>query len=269
MFASQTLSSEEKGYAQIMREALALIFNVCHFHKFLIGRRFTLVTDHTPLVKTLGPKQGILALAAARLQRWALILSAYEYNLEYMAGEENKEADMLSRLPMEVNVIDPNQELYHVDYCENLPVTAAEVAQETKADPILRRAYQYTLSGWNWKSHMDPMLQPYSQRSDELSVEENCLLWGTHVIILQKLQSIVLADLYENHLGSNRMKALARSYIWWPSLDMTLEELCMKFAKVRGINRLLVFLIHGCIPQHLGREFTQISRSWKVNIFLL
>ena len=68
-----------------------------------------------------------------------------EYNLEYMAGEENKEADMLSRLLMEVNVIDPNQELYHVDCCENLPVTAAEVAQETKADPILRRAYHTSI----------------------------------------------------------------------------------------------------------------------------
>ena len=129
------------------------------------------MTDHKPLVTILGPKQGIPALAAARLKRWVLILSAYEYNLEYMAGEENKEADMLSRLPMEVNVIDPNQELYHVDCCENLPVTAAEVAQETKADPILRRAFQYTLSGWNWKSHMYPRLQPYSRRSDELSVD--------------------------------------------------------------------------------------------------
>ena len=110
-FASRTLSSAEKGYAQIEREALVIIFGVRHFHMFLIGRRFTLVTDHKPFVKILGPKQGIPALAAARLQRWALILSAYEYNLEYMAGEENKEADMLSRLPMEVNVIDPNQEL--------------------------------------------------------------------------------------------------------------------------------------------------------------
>ena len=82
-----------------------------------------------------------------------------------MVGEENKEADMLFRLPVEVNVIDPNQELYHVDCCENLPVTAAEVAEETKADPILRRAYHYTLSGWNWKSHMDPRLQPYSRWS--------------------------------------------------------------------------------------------------------
>ena len=156
-------------------------------------------------------------------------LSAYKYNPEFKAGEENKEADMLSRLPMEVNIIDPNQELYHVDCCKNLPVTAAEVARQTKADPILRRAFQYTLSGWNWKSHMDPRVQPYSRRSDELSVEENCLLWGTRVIIPQKLQSRVLADLQENLLGSNRMKALARSYIWWPSLDMTLEELCKKY----------------------------------------
>ena len=69
---------------------------------------------------------------------------------------------------------------------------------------------------------MDPRLQPYSRRSYKLSVGKNCLLWGTRV------QSRVLADLHENHLGSNRMKALARSYIWWPSLDMTLEELCKK-----------------------------------------
>ena len=72
-FASRTLSSAEKGYPQIEREALAIICGVRHFHKFLIGQRFTLVTDHKPLVKILGPQQGIPALAAARLQRWALI----------------------------------------------------------------------------------------------------------------------------------------------------------------------------------------------------
>ena len=72
-FASRTLSSAEKGYPQIEREALAIICGVRHFHKFLIGQRFTLVTDHKRLVKILGPQQGIPALAAARLQRWALI----------------------------------------------------------------------------------------------------------------------------------------------------------------------------------------------------
>ena len=68
-FASLTLPSAEKGYAQIEREALVIIFGVRHFHKFLIGRKLTLVIDYNPLVKILGPKQGIPALAAARLQK--------------------------------------------------------------------------------------------------------------------------------------------------------------------------------------------------------
>ena len=75
VFTSRTLSSTERGYAQLEREALALINGVRQFHEYLIGRKFTLVTDHRPLHKILGPKQGIPTLAAARLQRWAIVLS--------------------------------------------------------------------------------------------------------------------------------------------------------------------------------------------------
>ena len=113
-----------ENYAQLEREALALIFGVKQFHKYLVGRSFTLVTDHRPLLKILGPKEGVPSLAAARLQRWALILSAYNYDLEYIPGANNREADMLSRLLVPVDVIDPNEEIYDLDYCEQLPVTA-------------------------------------------------------------------------------------------------------------------------------------------------
>ena len=123
-FASRTLSKAERNYAQLEREALALIFGVKQFHKYLVGRSFTLVTDHRPLLKILGPKEGVPSLAAARLQRWALILSAYNYDLEYIPGANNREADMLSRLLVPVDVIDPNEEIYDLDYCEQLPVTA-------------------------------------------------------------------------------------------------------------------------------------------------
>ena len=66
-FASRTLTKSEKNYAQLEKEALALIFGIKKFHQYLYGRRFKMVTDHKPLTAILGPKKGIPSLAAARL----------------------------------------------------------------------------------------------------------------------------------------------------------------------------------------------------------
>ena len=99
-YASRTLAPAELNYAQIEREALAIVFAVRKFHQYLYGRQFTLVTDHHPLCKLLGSNQGVPSLAAARMQRWALILSAYQYILEYTPSSQNECADCLSRLPL-------------------------------------------------------------------------------------------------------------------------------------------------------------------------
>ena len=82
-FASRTLSNSEKRYAQLEKEALSLIFGIQKFHSYLYVRAFTLYTDHKPLTTILNPKKGILPLSAARLQKWALLLVAYNYNIVY------------------------------------------------------------------------------------------------------------------------------------------------------------------------------------------
>ena len=44
-FVSRTLTDTEKKYSQVEKEDLACIFGLSHFHTYLFGHKFTLVTD--------------------------------------------------------------------------------------------------------------------------------------------------------------------------------------------------------------------------------
>ncbi|VDP31551.1 unnamed protein product [Schistosoma margrebowiei] len=77
--ASRILNLAERKYSQIEKEGLALVFAVKKFHKMIYGRRFTLLTDHKPLLSIFGSKSGIPAYTANRLQRWAITLLAYDF----------------------------------------------------------------------------------------------------------------------------------------------------------------------------------------------
>ena len=101
-FASRSLSNAEKNYSQIEKEGLSIIFGIKKFNQYLIGREFTLITDHKPLTYIFGPKSGIPSLTAARLQRWALLLSAYHYKIVFRSTKAHSNADALSRLPLKL-----------------------------------------------------------------------------------------------------------------------------------------------------------------------
>uniref|UniRef100_A0A914VKS3 RNA-directed DNA polymerase n=1 Tax=Plectus sambesii TaxID=2011161 RepID=A0A914VKS3_9BILA len=97
--ASKTLTTTESRYPQIEKEALAIIFGVTKFQQYLWGRRFTLRTDHKPLVKIFGPKRGLPVTSVNRLQNYAITLMHYAFDIEYVRTEEFGQADGLSRLP--------------------------------------------------------------------------------------------------------------------------------------------------------------------------
>ena len=99
-YGSRTFSASELNYSQLEKEALAIIFGIKKFHKFLYGRPFTLVTDHKPLVTILGPRSSLPTLAAARLQHWVLLLSGYQYKIEFHSTTKHGNADGLSQLPI-------------------------------------------------------------------------------------------------------------------------------------------------------------------------
>ena len=65
----------------------------------------------------------------------------------------------------------------------------------------------------------------------ELTVDGDCQLWAARMVIPKKLQGRVLTELHSNHPGMSLMKAVTRSYAWWP-----------------GLNQDIHGLLKGCIP---------------------
>ena len=97
-YASRSLSDTEKKYSTYEKEALIIIFCVTHFCPYLYGRKFTLVTDHKPLVWFQNSKD-----PCSQVSRWRLKLAEYDFDVVYWAGKMNVNADALSRNPIDDN----------------------------------------------------------------------------------------------------------------------------------------------------------------------
>ena len=228
-YASRSLSETERRYAQIDKEALSIIFAVKRFHQYLFGLSFTIITDHKPLLGLFGYNKVIPAMSSSRMQRWTLMLSAYDYTIEHRSGIKNSNADALSHLPMQ-NTVDesevkiPGDVVFVLDHLnQQTTTTAAQIRNHTRRDPTLAKVLQHVQSGWPEGSFPTPV-KPYANRKLELSVDSGCVLWGARVIIPTSLRSVGLNELHEVHTGVVRMKSLARSFVWWPNVDHDIEQ---------------------------------------------
>ena len=223
-FASRSLADAEKKYSQLDKEALAIIFGVKKFHHYVYGRNFTILSDHKPLKHLFDYSRPIPAMASARIQRWALTLSAYQYDIEYKPGSAHANADLLSRLPLPDapgKVPIPGETVLLMEALHTLPVTAAEIKRWTERDPLMSTVRKMVLQGWQPTTEEE--LRPFHSRRNELSVHDGCVLWGSRVVIPQAGRARVLGELHEEHPGTSRMKALARSVAWWPKMDSDIE----------------------------------------------
>ncbi|KAK2557053.1 Retrovirus-related Pol polyprotein from transposon 17.6 [Acropora cervicornis] len=94
-FASRTLTSTERGYAQIEKECLAIVFACERFNQYLFGRNSVSVqSDHKP-PETIFVKP--LTAAPKRLQGMLLRLQKFNLKVGYVKGSEMFLADTLSR----------------------------------------------------------------------------------------------------------------------------------------------------------------------------
>lgn len=93
-YVSRILNKPEQNYSTIEKECLAIVYCTNHFRPYLYGRKFTIVTDHKPLVWLHSIKD-----PSSRLWKWRTKLAEYDYDIQYKKGSLNHNADALSRNP--------------------------------------------------------------------------------------------------------------------------------------------------------------------------
>lgn len=93
-YASRSLHGAEKQYAPTHKEALAVRWAVEKWRAYLLGRHFTIFTDHKALEQLDSFKD-----TTGQLFRWSLFLQDFDYTIIYRPGRTHQNADAISRSP--------------------------------------------------------------------------------------------------------------------------------------------------------------------------
>lgn len=221
-FAHKALTETESRYAHMKKEALAVIWACDHFHLYLIGDEFTIVTDHKPLVVIYSPN----SRSSARVERWGLRLQQYIFKIEYVEGANNM-ADPLSRLLRQNKPADsPIEQLTeaYINFIahEALPkaITWKMIQHESSKDSEME-AIRLALSNNDWSNEA----AQYRAVASELAVCEGVVLRGNRLVIPSSLRKRILNLANSVHQGITRTKALLRSKVWWPGVDEDITQL--------------------------------------------
>ena len=232
-YCSRTLTSAERGYAQIEKECLAAIWACEKFSRYLVGLdSFTLQTDHKPLVPLINTKD--LHETPIRCQRMLIRFLRFNVRAVHTPGKNLVIADALSRSPVveEVEESKSSRDVEaHIDgIATSWPIADEQldrIAQESQDDPVLKEVLQQTASGWPRYKHdfnLKPELQKFYEYRGELSIYRGLLLRGSRIVIPAGMQKEILQKIHHGHLGIGKCRARAKSSVWWPGISQEIKN---------------------------------------------
>ena len=148
-------------------------FFVSKFHRYIYNQGFTIITDRKLLFGLFKEDRAISAIVSDKIQRWALILTNYHYQLVYKPGSKfsNTEVtieDYISPLPCPENVVISMSVFDSILVKKKLLFTHPEISYYHKKCKLIQQ-------GWPGKEAHD--FQPYTNEKDELSVQLGCAFW--------------------------------------------------------------------------------------------
>ena len=227
-YASKSLTTSQQAYAQIEKEALALVFGCEKFHHYLYGRDFIVETDHKPLEVTIKKP---LHLVPMRLHRLRIRLQRYNVTVQYAKGKSIPVADTLSRNgARDGNVSDEiGLDVYVDAILKQLPVSDVkleEIRKTTKHDNELQELQKYVQRGWpDTPKDVPAMIRPYWNYRDEITVIDGIMFKSRKIIIPKALRSGMLGRIHTGHMGVQKCKERARDVLFCPGKCKEIENM--------------------------------------------
>ena len=229
-YASRALTSAEKNYQNLEREAQAAVWGMEKFHYFLYGRKFILQTDQKPLVSIF--KKHMIDVSP-RIQRITIRAWQYDFVPQHIPGRINVIADSLSRVtPLEFQDSNAEKDILAVNFLQYSSIEERErdeMLQETSKDKELQSLKHYISTGWPLKRSQIPVsLHPYWNFRDELTVESGILMKNSKVLIPETLKQKYLKQIHQGHQGIEACRSRAREFVFWVNINSDLKEMVEK-----------------------------------------
>ena len=195
---------EERRYAQIEKECLAIVFGCQKFSQYITRRaKITVESDHKPLQAIF--KKSLLE-APCRLQRMMLRLQRYNLDVIYKPGPQMYIADHLSRASMSDSGTPDKEfqvfalELEGIGPLSTIKISSERLAQLQKAteqDPVMQTLKTTILMGWPTERDEVPVhIREFWTYRDELTLHNGVLFKNQRLIIPKALRTEVTSRIH-------------------------------------------------------------------------
>lgn len=247
-FASKGLTDCECRYSQIEKEFLAILFSCKKFHSYIYGRKVKVCTDHKPLVSIMN--KDISDIHSTRLQRIKLKLLKYDLDVTYIPGKEMHIADALSRAFNNYQYkMDTDSSLNEVVHSVNMSENRiTEFQTETQNDEVLKELITVVQDGWpHSKQKIKDSLKFYYSKKNEIYFENGLLFYNHRIIVPMSLRHQMVTQLHQAHFGITKTVARAKSILYWPNMDQSIESEILKCRiceKYRSSNQKELLITH-------------------------
>ena len=241
-YASRMLSKAERRYCVTLRELLAVVVFTQQFRPYLLGRKFTLRTDHGSLTWLQSFKE-----PEGQLARWLEKLQELEFTIIHRQGKHHLNADALSRLPCDQCGREEHPTISNVSVA---PPEPSE--QEVQLQMLQLQREDSDMKVVIEAKEVD--MKPDSDKLKAQSLEIRCLiqLWDQLVfregvlfrrwedpsgcksvyqlVVPKSERQRVLRELHEGvaggHLGEAKVLAKLKERLYWPGHTTDVKNWC-------------------------------------------